>query len=544
MVRKKKHNRRNKQPQKTHRTYTPLSQHQKKGSALQSPWKKKFPFQMWDWARDLLPEHLWIAAVVDRFGKERAHLFYYRFMDAIDEVWPAKDSVPLGLITDFGVIPEEARHQLWEHHETLLVECFHEPIARILTFYPENPAHWLVRDDLVEKGGHVDPDVELGRLRCLVKRLYPRRGEYASTVQALSFGRLLRHGKIQLGKEVGDLVPLLEKYPISCTDQERAKVESMTRSLMSGICQREDRYQGRDWPKYFWRHNLDLAICRPDNIVLEVTNPFTEEDARHLQEVLQRNVDRARRYLDRLSIQVKCDLYRPERDEILFGLFARLTRLYLLIMEDPNLWARDVAGVLLRCLADTAITFGYLAKCGQDDDFQRFREYGEGQEKLLMLHLQDSYPGDKSLDGRDVEAMRSELGWFAPELMDIELGHWAKKDARKLAQMAGMEKYYRLVYTPMSSDVHGSWVSLKYSSLCQCTELLHRFHRLPSYMEPPVFLGFISAAQGMFQDCIEMSISQLGYPTIEEPVEPFPWDKPASKEDDESNKETENRPAD
>lgn len=484
---------------------------------------------MWDWARDLLPEHLWIAAIVECFGRERAHLFYYKFMNAIDEVWPEKDSVALGLISDFGAIHEDARDQLWKDHESLLVECFHHPIGRILTFYPENPAHWLVRDDLVEEGGHVDPDTELARLRYLVKQLYPRRGEWASAVQALSFGRLLQHGKVQFGDGVADLIPLLEKYPADCTDEERAKVESMARSLMSGMYMRERRYKHRHWPKYFWRHNLDLAVCKPVNITLEASRPVPEEDAKRLQQVLKANANRARMYLDRLSMQVKLDLYRPERDEILFGLFARLTRLYILMMEDPNLWARDVAGILLRCLADTAITFGYLVKCGQDDDFRRFREYGDGQEKLLMLHLQDSYPSDRSLDGRDAEAIGNELGWFAPELMDIELGHWAKKNARKLAQMTGMEKYYSLVYTPTSSDLHGSWMSLKSSNLCQCTEFLHRFHRLPSYLEPPVFLGYISAAQGMFQDCLEMSVNKLGYPPIEEPMEPLPWDEPASK---------------
>jgi len=340
---------------------------------------------------------------------------------------------------------------------------------------------------------------------------------------------LLKHGKIQFGGPVADLIPLLEKYPVGCTDEERMKVESMTRSLMSGMYMREDRYRSREWPKYFWRHNLGLAVCKPMSIAVGASASFSLEAAERLQQILQRNARRARQYLDRLSLQAKCDLYSPERDEVLFGLFARLTRLYILLMEDPNLWPRDIAGVLLRCLADTAITFTYLVKCGRDEDFELFRKYGEGQEKLLMLHLRDSYPGEKSLDARDAKAMEDQLGWFAPELMDIELGHWAKKDARKLAQMAEMEKYYRLVYTPMSSELHGTWMSLKYSNLCCCSEVLHRFHRLPSYSEPPAFFEFIIAAQGMFEDCMRMGVTKLGYPSAEEQMEVLAWESGEAK---------------
>ena len=90
---------------------------------------------------------------------------------------------------------------------------------------------------------------------------------------------------------------------------------------------------------------------------------------------------------------------------------------------------------MLRCLADTAITFCYLSKCASPEEFKQFREYGEGQEKLLMLHLQDSYVHEASLEGRTASAISKELGSFTPELIQIEprelvktgQPHWLKK---------------------------------------------------------------------------------------------------------------------
>jgi hypothetical protein len=499
--------------------FTRLSQHQKEGSVLHSPWKGKMPSQTWNWSRDLLPEYLWIAAVVRHFGKERAYKFYYKFMDAIDTVWPEKDSVALGLMTDFAAVPQSGRERLWEQQADLMIECFHKPIARVLSFYPENPAAWLIDNSLVAKGGHLDPDVELGNLRHLIEQLHLRHGDYATTVQALAFGRLLHHRKVQFGENVQDVIPILEKYPVGCTEPERLKIESMIRSLMGGLYLQEPRFDSHQWPKYFWRHNLDLSVCRPVNASIEGSSPLTPDEGLLVHAILQKNARRVREYVDGLSVKAKYDLYDPERDEILLGLFARISRLYILMVQDPNLWARDMANIHLRCLADTVITFGYLTRCGKAEDFEQFRKYGEGQQKLLMLHLQDSYPGAKALDGRDAQAMADELGRWAPEFMDIELGHWCKKDTRHLAKAAGMERLYSLVYGPTSGDLHGSWISLKHSNLCHCAEPLHRFHRMPTYSEPPMFIDTIMAAQELFLACLQDGIDRLGFPALSDPLE-------------------------
>jgi hypothetical protein len=130
-----------------------------------------------------------------------------------------------------------------------------------------------------------------------------------------------------------------------------------------------------------------------------------------------------------------------------------------------------------------------------------------------MLHLQDNYPEDSSLEGRSPEAISSELGSFVPEILDIELGHWSKKDTRKLASEAGLEKFYRLVYSPTSGDLHGTWVSLKNSNLSICGEVLHRFHRLPKYTDPPVFVNTVAAAQDLYTHCVNVGVEKLGYPT-------------------------------
>jgi hypothetical protein len=495
--------------------HTGLAKHSKEGTRLVPP-LAKLPMRMLDFERDLLPEHLWIAALVDIYGIERSHRPFYDLMDALDTIWP-EEGTAFGLLTDFGRIPVEARAGFKYDNADLIRAAFHDPIGRQLAFYPDCPAYWLIDQDALSDGGSLDPQTELTRLCNLVVKLLPAKDDFAGHVRVLPFARALKHGKVHFPHDF-DLIDVMPRYPRSCSTEEMWRVQSLARTMVNMDYEHSDRYKSKDWPKYFWRHNYDLLPCRSVDLPIRGSRPLATDDAPSVIAALESNATTTRRYLELLATRSRIDLYDPSRDEILLGLFARCVRLFVLMSEDVNLWARDTAGIMLRCLADTAITFCYLARSGTSEEFEQFRRYGEGQEKLLMLHLQDSYPDQQSLEGRTAEAVGNELGSFAPELIQIELGNWAKKDLRKLASKAGLERLYRLIYSPGSSDVHGSWLSLKHSNLRYCAEPMHRFHRLPSYAEPPVYLNAMVAAQELLVACIDAGVTALGFPAQQEPL--------------------------
>jgi hypothetical protein len=494
--------------------HTPLARMKKRGSTLIAP-MSELNMRPLSWDRDLLPEHLWIAALAETFGVNSFHNAYERFLDAIDSYWPSeRKEVCLGLLSDFETIPVDARAQFLSEHRALARSHFWEPIGEALSLYPECPAKWLC-DGLRDEGdGALDPERGLARLRGLLKRLLGGRSEFATRVRVVPFARPLKHGKMFFMKGM-ETVELLPKYPDHLNPDEKARVESFVRaSMMSLFAMREDLEDHR-WPQYFWRKNYELALCKP--VERAVPNGMIATDATELSE-LQRQMDTAatqvRAYVQDLQRKVPIDIYDPSKDEILLGLFARASRLLVLLFEDPYLWARDVGAILLRCLADTAITFIYLAKKGTKDDFARFVAYGEGQLKLLMLHLQDNYPEGHSPEGASGEDLESSFTTM-PEFIDIELGHWAGKDARRLAADVGLERLYRLVFTPASSDVHGTWLALARSHLTYCNESLHRFHRLPDITEPPFFVSVVDTARELYEECRSAGVSALHYPTAQ-----------------------------
>src|SRR5215469_8566916 len=490
--------------------YSPLSSQRKEGTKLKGPLAVLSPkFEAVDWLRDFLPEHLWIAALAERVGLENTAGVYNAFMDQMDAHWP-HDFVAFGLISDFGLIPEAERTSFLEKNAQMIDECFHGPIGRIMSLYPESPAAWLVQPGVLQSQS-VDPFVELGYLRRLVVKLAPGKDKFSARIRAIPVNRLFKHNKLFISKNL-PVVDLIAKYPGGLTEDEQLRVESMARSTMNMSIQTRKVQDPLAWPKYFWQHNYDLLTCKPSERRLIGGEPVSASDGAELTKRLRKNAAAAREYLLRLRNELRIDLYDPTRAEVLFGLFARLTRLYVLMADDPFLWARDVSGIMLRPLAETAITFLYLAKRGTPAEFRQFIEYGEGQQKLLMLHLQDNYPNEKSLDGLSAEQLAEQIEVW-PEVLEIELGSWSKKDARKLAQEAGVEDLYRLVFTPASSDLHGSWISLRSSNLTLCEEPLHRWHRIPTYAEPPFFVNTAIAAQELYERCRLEAEKSLGYPS-------------------------------
>ncbi len=507
------------------RRFTGLQSHVRRGSQLLGP-MHDLNMEVIAWDRDLLPEFLWIASLALARNRSDWPTLYNRFMDAVDSFCP-EGSLALGLVRDFAMIPEDRRTEFKSAHTDLIHQAFHEPFGRILAFYPDSPAHWLVQQERIEEGGSLDPTVELPQLRNLVLKLLPAKDLVAGHIRALPLNRFFKHDKIGLrSKEVVDLLP---KYPGDCNDDQKYRVQQFARMVTNMHYQRNELYKDRAWPKYFWRHNYDLVPCSPRQLAIKVGRQLEPEEATRLLEVLERNVSVAIGYLHSLGVRVRCDLYDPYRHEILLGLFARMTRLYALLATDPNLWARDVAGIILRCLTETAIIFAYLGKHGTDEEFSSFRQYGEGKEKLLMLHLQDNYPGERSLEGRSAADIADELGGgFSPELIDIELADWTKKSTRDLATVAGMERFYRLVFDPASSDIHGTWVSVKNANLSLCAEPLHRFHRLPAYTEPPLYFNTIVVVQALYGYCLKFATAELGFPAPAREMEAVLLEGPSS----------------
>jgi len=498
--------------------YSSVEEHKKSKDRLITPINQLDNVEIVSWTRDFLPEHIWIDLLSNSYSDNVWPRMYSSFLDAMDEYTPSNVLV-YGFISDFGLIPESKREEFGKKNERLIHDVFLKPIGRIIAFYPDAPCYWLLSREYLQRGGSLDPQTELARLDECVLRLFPGKDLHAGHIRAVPLGRMFKHNRIKIREGVGP-TELLGKYPVGCTDDEKYRVQQFARSVMNMRLQTVKHYQSWEWSKYFWRHNFDIVPCRPNHF-----NPFrlsspNSDDEKALHTLLSENARNSRTYLSKVSRQYRYDLYEPERDEIILALFSRVTRLYVLMLSNSSLWSQDIAGIMLRCLADTAITFTYLVQKGTEQDFEEFKVYSQSKEKLLMLYIQDDYPDKKAIDGRTVQDIAEDLGGgFTPELIDIKLSNWTKKSVRKLALSCGLEELYRLVYAPASSDLHGAWISLRESNMVSCGQPLHRFHRIPEYFVPPLHLDTFGLVQEIYLSCVHVGMEELEFPNIEGVIE-------------------------
>ena len=168
---------------------------------------------------------------------------------------------------------------------------------------------------------------------------------------------------------------------------------------------------------------------------------------------------------------------------------------------------RIVGAVALRSLAEVCITLRYLRKTDLPAMWQSYRVYGAGQAKLASGKPQQMH-GDLPtfLDESTLHSIANEDIW--QEFLDIDVGHWASSNLRKLATDCGAKDIYDKYYDWSSGFIHGSWAAVRDTNFVSCHNPLHRLHRIPrvahrslNWVEPDA-IGLvnemITALEGLF----------------------------------------------
>ena len=139
---------------------------------------------------------------------------------------------------------------------------------------------------------------------------------------------------------------------------------------------------------------------------------------------------------------------------------------------------RPVGRIALRALAEVYISLSFLLKTDDPSLWRRFRSYGSGQAKLAFLKILER--GDelpKYVELSTLERLANEDMW--QEFVDIDVGHWANKDLRRMSEEAGVKDVYDAYYDWPSTFVHGQWPAIRNTVFEVCLNPLHRLHRIP-----------------------------------------------------------------
>jgi hypothetical protein len=139
---------------------------------------------------------------------------------------------------------------------------------------------------------------------------------------------------------------------------------------------------------------------------------------------------------------------------------------------------RILGRLALRALVEANITLRYLAQKDDEELWKSYRVYGSGQAKLAFLKAQE-IEGDLPpfIDESALHEIANEDVW--QEFLDIDIGHWANSNLRKLAIECGAKDLYDKYYDWASTYAHSHWGAVRDTNFITCHNPLHRLHRIP-----------------------------------------------------------------
>ena len=151
---------------------------------------------------------------------------------------------------------------------------------------------------------------------------------------------------------------------------------------------------------------------------------------------------------------------------------------------------------LLRTIVEVFVTLSFLRSKDDQTIWLQYRNYGNGQTALAFLKTIDLEEAPDFIDMKRLEILANEDAWF--ESKDINIGAWADKNLRAMAQEAGVKDVYDQYYDWTSGFVHGHWGAVRDSVFTTCLNPLHRLHRIPRSLQP---------MPSVLADCCKLKLS-------------------------------------
>lgn len=206
-----------------------------------------------NWKDDILPELIWIALSITKFGKKRGVELCLELANAASD---CSDDAPGGFsfISEYAQLPPIQRKCVADRlNDSGSIKYLVDVLQVLPYYYPGCPLAFLWEtQELPEQN-----EQSLPILKRLIGELVNRRDVEATIVQATAVYLNLLTGKLKIFRGSGlDNFTEIEAYP---NTEESIKVASLVRATINGLLARLEL--SKDWCNYFWDSGLRLESC-------------------------------------------------------------------------------------------------------------------------------------------------------------------------------------------------------------------------------------------------------------------------------------------
>lgn len=232
-----------------------LEHHKQVGKELIPPFQQIGPpADQIFWLRDLLPEFLWIDALVQEYGEPHAVRKFNDFLSAADHFNSHRKLILDGTVGAFRLIAEERRQSFVEELGEKIDAAVVRPFRHVLRLYADCPMTWMAPQSAPE-----DLEPSIAAVRRAVLRLFAGKESHAGFCRALPLNRLFAHDKVYIADHMTETIEAIKQYPYG--DKYRAETFARMMHNMMLMQQAKEDPNTFAWARSFWNANRTIVPC-------------------------------------------------------------------------------------------------------------------------------------------------------------------------------------------------------------------------------------------------------------------------------------------
>jgi hypothetical protein len=455
-------------------------------------------YSPYSWARELVPEFLWIALMLETHGIEKGTELCADIGLAAAESSDLDPKPLFATLSSFSLLSESESKKFLEELDAEKIKETSLAIRSLNEVFAKNPLHVFETDNSTPPSAFDWVNI--------LQDLYDRHSRRTALVLATAmYMGLAQHKIVLTTQELVDNQKRNFENIVDYPDTEESKIAASSfraSAPMFLMASKEDEKDNThtEWLEEFWSRISRHGECIPQDTI-----PIPEHDS---QDQVHRTIysfcNAAKTELKTRLSTWSFDLNRIEVHEVIGALLARQTTLATEFAMNPGAWTPYSAPLFLRAMADVHITVAWILG-SPDERSKKYVEAGLGEVKLEIAHRKQellAITNEIELNQQNayIEHLESWLqSQRLEELVEVNLGSWSGINIRKMAEEAGCVDFYNYVYQPFSSAIHSSWHQVSSLNTVYCQNPSHRYHRLPAIEEFDPSLHWLTLAAKYLQ---------------------------------------------
>lgn len=408
------------------------------------------------WFHNRLPEYLWLALILDHYGRAQGLV---KCRDALQALLKAAPDISLPKLSEILALPSDAQKQFYSDLEFILEPDILSPLTVVLTHshYPEFAHSFSSKTDIKTR---------LQKLNDVLGINSNHQSNEATDIRFMVVFFLVLAQRMHLLRQQAEK---LSVYPTISHDHPRMQmIRAFVRATEIALPD-EASDAKKKYLFIFWDGVSRMSDCELYYFEIDNQTPKTSE------------------YMSCIKKQLEyySDLFQAAHplDNKMLVLLGIATYSYKRLLEvvEHKLFNTIAGRSVVRVLIEDYIMMKYLLKHEDEheDIWTEYQYYGIGQYKLVVERFREA-----AIELPNSHVMYDYMDLIVGEyknkdFIDMDTSYFDKKKIREKAIDVDERDLFAFYYDYDSAFEHGLWGAIRESSLIKCDNPAHQYHCVP-----------------------------------------------------------------